>query len=284
MKFSGVGCSDIGQRRERNEDHLLFDNELGLYIVADGIGGYSAGDVAAQLAVQAAATYIDDHCDLIAAVRRGARADSELSSLAVKAVTHASRQVFETSRRSRKLAGMGCTITLLLLGRSAVAMAHVGDSRLYLSRDSRVRQLSKDHNIANELLDLGIIASDQVGQIRCGQVLTRSIGRRRDVSVEELLVEAHDGDHFILCTDGLSNYLARPEELYMLLSLGRFESSARRMIDFANTCGGQDNITAIVVRIDSVEPLGAPIDVAAPARPLRICDSGNIAADQGVAV
>ena len=284
MKFSGVGCSDIGQRRKRNEDHLLFDNELGLYIVADGIGGYSAGDVAAQMAVQAAATYIYRHRDVVEAVRRGAHDDPQLSSLAVKAVTRASRQVFETSRRSRKLAGMGCTITLLLLGRRAAAMAHVGDSRLYLSREGAVRQLSKDHNVANELLDLGIIASDQVQRIRCGQVLTRSIGRRRNVIVEELLIEARAGDHFILCTDGLSNYLTRPDELYRLLRLGRFESSARRMIDFANTCGGQDNVTAVVVRIDSVDQLSVPVDVAVPAGPLHMRDSGNAASGPGAAL
>ena len=254
MKYSGIGATDIGKRRKRNEDHLLVDDRFGLYIVADGMGGYAAGDVASRLAVESAATFLYRKRDQIEKLRQAGGNQSELSSLAAGAVTHASNVVFRTSRNNRELAGMGCTLTVLLLGRTVAAMAHVGDSRLYLARRNRVRQLSTDHNLANQLVDLGMIGRRQAGRMRGGHVLTRSIGRRRSVMVEELVIDVQSGDHFVLCTDGLSNHLVQHDDLHRLLTLGRFRTSARRLVDFANASGGEDNITAIVVRVDDAAP------------------------------
>ncbi|MCG8418179.1 MAG: protein phosphatase 2C domain-containing protein [Proteobacteria bacterium] len=253
MKSSGIGLTDIGKQRQRNEDFLLVDDEFGLYIIADGIGGYAAGDVAARLAIETAAQHIYEQRVEIEKIRAGHGDEVALSSMAATAVANASRIVFKTASANPHLMGMGCTLTLLLLGNRAAAMAHVGDSRLYLSRHGRMRQLSTDHNLAAELVELGIIEPAQTAHLRSAHVLTRSIGRREDVIVEELLVDVNVDDQFVLCTDGLSNYLAEPQDLHSLLSAEEFESSARRLVEFANAAGGDDNITAIVVRIDQID-------------------------------
>lgn len=255
MKHSGIGATDIGKRRQRNEDHFLVDDRFGLYIVADGIGGYAAGDVASRMAVETAARFLHGRREEIEALRQDGSDESRLSSIAAAAVTHTSRVVYRASSSDRELEGMGCTLTILLLGHHVAAMAHVGDSRLYLTRRGRVRQLSTDHNLANELVDLGMVTRDDASLVRCGHVLTRSIGRRMTVAVEEMVIEVQSGDHFVLCTDGLSNYLVQHDDLHRLLALGRFRTSARRLVDFANASGGEDNVTAIVVRIDDVARL-----------------------------
>ncbi|MEM9491418.1 MAG: protein phosphatase 2C domain-containing protein [Myxococcota bacterium] len=249
MNYSGIGLTDVGRRRSRNEDSLLVDDQLGLYVVADGIGGYAAGDVASRLAIHTVVRDIEQRSDDIAAIRRGVGTEAELSSIAAAAVSRASRVVYETGQADGALSGMGCTLTVLLMGQSSAAMAHVGDSRLYLARSGRIRQLSTDHSMAQELADLGFISPTDIAKLNCGHVLTRSIGRQEQVTVQELLIDTKPGDRFILCTDGLSNYLEGPDELSMVLADSTFATSAQCLIDFANTAGGSDNVTAVLVGI-----------------------------------
>ena len=278
MKYRGIGLTDIGRHRERNEDHLLVDNEFGLYMVADGLGGHAAGDVASQLAIDAAAQYIDDRRAFIEEIRRGNGDEGALASVAVAAVAAASRSVYDATQLFSDLAGMGCTFTMLLMGRQVAAMAHVGDSRLYRLRDGAVAQLSTDHTVAQKLVSIGAVTGGaetlKQNQRRYGHLLTRSIGRRDLVEIDELLFEVRSGDRFVLCSDGLSDYLSEPAELGLLVTKNRFEVCAQCLIDFANCAGGRDNITAVVVCVDEcrgsgecsvVESTGAPIGTNQPA-------------------
>jgi PPM family protein phosphatase len=249
MKSSGIGYTDKGNVRELNEDTFLVDDGLGLYVVSDGMGGHAAGDVASREAVSVAADYIRTHSILLEQIRSGLTNESLLTSLAVAAVAKACREVYRKATRDPDLTGMGCTMTLLLLGRHKAAMAHVGDSRLYLHRCERVRQLSSDHNLAQELVRLGVITSLDAQFVPEGSSLTRAIGIRESVAIDELLITLEPGDRFLLCSDGLWDYLDDPCELEPFLTQRDAEVSAQSLIEFARTSGGHDNITAVVIEV-----------------------------------
>ncbi|MCG8419221.1 MAG: protein phosphatase 2C domain-containing protein [Proteobacteria bacterium] len=249
MQAVGVGFSDIGRHRATNEDALFIDDELGLYMVSDGMGGHAGGEIAAQLAIATAARHIWHRRTAIEQIRNGERPENQLSHLAATAVSEASSAVLRMARENRKLKGMGCTLTILLLGRHSAFMAHVGDSRLYLERDGTVRQLSTDHNVAQELLMMGVIMPEEVPHLWGGRALTEAVGVKERVRMEELAIELEPDDRFILCSDGLSDYLEEPHQLSVLLADEELEFSAEKLVAFANDSGGRDNISAIVVDI-----------------------------------
>lgn len=250
MRSIGIGLTDVGQARLVNEDSLLVDNELGLYIVSDGMGGHAAGDVASREAVAAVAAYVRGEAKLIERIRRGLANEALLPPIAVTAVAEACRAVYQKSVSQPELSGMGCTLTVLLMGRQGAAMAHVGDSRLYLHRHDQVRQLSVDHSLAQELVRLGLITALEAEFVPEGNSLTRAIGVRESVSVDDLLIPLEPGDTFLLCSDGLWDHFRDAQELDDFLCEEDMRVSARALIDFANSSGGYDNITAIVVRVE----------------------------------
>lgn len=251
MKTVATGLTDIGHCRSNNEDHLLVDDSLGLYVVSDGIGGETGGEVASHLAVVTVARCIQDHRAMIEAIRDGHHEESRLSRIVAAAVQTASQEVYRTACAFPDLDGMGCTLTVLLMGRRTAAMAHVGDSRLYVRRCGATHQLSTDHNVAQELVELGAIKPEQIPLVWGGRSLTRAVGRRDLLQIEELIIEIEPGDRFILCSDGLSDYLTAPEHLGQLLADHDDHTSAARLIDFARAQGGRDNITAVVVDVET---------------------------------
>lgn len=258
MNIKGTGRTHVGMERMLNEDCMLVDNSTGLYIVADGLGGHLAGEVASSLAVDAVAEFIRDRRKLLDRFRQGWSGEDELTQLASRAVSHASRVVHEHALANRECAGMGCTLTVLLVGRRKAAIAHVGDSRLYLERNGRVRRLTSDHTYAWELIRLGIISPTDVAAVQGGSRLTRAIGIDRHVEVDELLIDLKPGDRFVLCSDGLSGYLPQPRLLDELLQSAPLEELPQRMVDFANSAGGHDNITAVVVEVSDVPKSSTP--------------------------
>lgn len=229
---------------------MLADDDMGLYVVSDGMGGHAAGDVASREAVDTVARHIRNHAELLQRIRGGVASDSLLTSLAASAAVEACRSVHRRAAADPELAGMGCTLTVLLVGRRGAAMAHVGDSRLYLRRNDRVRQLSVDHSLAQELVRLGVITSMEAEFVPEGHSLTRAIGIRETVIVDELFIHTRPGDVFLLCSDGLWDYFADEQDLDEFLAEPDLTMSARALVTFANAAGGHDNITALVVHID----------------------------------
>ncbi len=234
--------------RSRNEDAFLVDDTLGLYVVSDGLGGHAGGDVAAREAVNAVFRHVFEQRELLARIRQRLVSEELLSTLATGALRAASREVFRQSTLRPELSGMGCTLTVLLIGIRQAAMAHVGDSRLYLRREGRVCQLSADHTLARELARHGIITSSDIGRVPSGHVLTQAVGTRATVEPEELLIHLAPGDRFVLCTDGLWRYLDKPEDLDDFCE--SHPTSAESLVAFANSAGGHDNISAVVVRLE----------------------------------
>lgn len=249
MNPHGVGRSDPGLKRSNNEDSWLVDDELGLYVVSDGMGGHAAGEVASAKAVESVKEFFASRKEDVARAKKGAMPDKELNALARTAIEEACSSVYRHAKRNPKLAGMGATMTLLFVADEKVVMGHVGDSRLFLVRHGSVEQLSSDHRMGDELIRRGVVTPEEAARLPFRSSLTRSVGNHASVEVDTLVLDVLPDDQFVICSDGLHNYVEKPVELLKHLK-GDFETAPQRFIAFANACGGSDNITSVVLQMD----------------------------------
>lgn len=253
MKTIGYGQTDIGMRRENNEDCFLIKEDLGLYVVCDGMGGHAAGEVAANQAADALCKFFDRR--QLELNELGQDGDLQaVQDIVVKAVKYASRAVRHEADISGH-PGMGTTLTLLFAIGDRAIIASVGDSRAYHCRDKQARLLTQDHTLANELLIAGRMTAEQARESPFSHYLTRSVGSEEDVKVDTLVAHLVPGDIFLLCTDGLTRYFDNERELgeYMFNEPSSIPSD---LVAFANSRGGNDNVTALVVHVNEepVEP------------------------------
>lgn len=247
MKSLGYGLSDLGSKRTNNEDFLLVNDDLGLYVVCDGLGGHSAGEVAASLAASTAEKVVRDQRHVLMQVLHGETGHAELANLARQAVREASRVVFEEATRNRDCAGMGTTMTLLLVAGTKGAMGHVGDTRLYLCRDDTVSLLSTDHTLAAEAVRRGELPRERESTDQLSRVLTRMVGAQNSVEVDSLVFDLQAGDRLLICSDGLTEYLQGSSELTSHLAPDDPVEIPRALVELANSRGGGDNVTVLVV-------------------------------------
>lgn len=232
------------------------------------MGGHAGGEIAAQTATETVARYIRSQHYLIERVRRGRSNPRMLGSLAGLAVLHACRAVYHKAERQPELRGMGCTLTVVLVARGMGAMAHVGDSRLYLGRGHKLTQLSHDHTVADEFVRMGLIDEDEKDDIPGGRYLARAVGVSETVDVDERLFQVKAGDRLVLCSDGVWGYLEDPEEMREFLEHVPDERAAESLVAFANSAGGRDNATALVITIQDGPEEGEPEDWRAKMREL----------------
>jgi len=245
------GVTDVGRRREQNEDAFLVDLETHLFVVADGMGGHAGGGTASSLAVRTIQERL-----------RSARAASPASfsapssadaasfpSVLRLAVEAACRAIYGAAQEDPSLAGMGTTVTAALVAGRTAYVAHVGDSRCYLLRGGRIFQLSEDHSLVNEQLKAGAITEEEARQSRFRNIITRSVGFEEDVLVDVVGLELEGGDAIVLCCDGLSN-LVTDAEILEIASGTKLAEAPEKLIALANERGGDDNITVIVVKVD----------------------------------
>ena len=242
--------SDIGRHRKLNEDAFFRDDELRLFIVADGMGGHAAGEIASGESVDTVygmvkrgATSLGDlHAPLDEA--RG-RIACRLLESAIQAATY---MVFGMAQFEKDKTGMGTTIsTAMVIGDSFVT-GQVGDSRIYRVHDETVEQLTEDHTLIAWQLKQGLITPQEAKKSPHRNVITRAVGNRDYVQVDTGLVKLKPADKFLLCSDGLHGYL-RESDIAPIANLGG-EAAVKKFIDLANERGGKDNITAILVEID----------------------------------
>jgi len=249
-KVRSFGGSHVGRKRTSNEDAFLRDDLLGLYVVADGMGGHAAGEVASQEATDT----------LYGMVKRGlanlgdkligelteehARASCRLLEGAVQAATY---MVFAMAELDREKSGMGTTLSsLLALGNYAVT-AQVGDSRIYQIRDGETTQLTEDHTLIAWELKQGLITPEEARKSPHRNIITRAVGNRDYVQVDTGLVDLRPADRYLLCSDGLHGYLNIDEIADLCATDG--EAVVRQLIRLANERGGKDNITAVLVEV-----------------------------------
>jgi PPM family protein phosphatase len=248
MIIAARGQTDVGQKRDHNEDSFLVDEDLGLFIVADGMGGHAGGGTASRLAVQTIRTRLqvarDADPDLFA--RPGALEESPLREVLREAVESACQSIYQAAQGDPSLAGMGTTVTAAVFSGPNSFVAHVGDSRCYLARKGHIYQVSEDHSLVNEQLKAGAITPDEARHSRFKNIITRSVGFEADVTVDMMGLEVEPGDRFVLCCDGLSN-LVDDQEILEIVRDAPLADAPKKLIDLANERGGDDNITVIVI-------------------------------------
>lgn len=252
MKIVAVGKSDIGKKRGHNEDSLVMDPELSLFVVCDGMGGHAAGDVASQTAARAVVESVRQRQGLLHAFDDSTESRDALVELVEEAVQDASRAVHRVAHSEQGRAGMGTTLTLVLFARGVGVMAHVGDTRLYLLRDGSIHQLSEDHTYVQEMVRRGIVTLEQAKGGPWANVITRAVGIQENVRVDTLLFDILAGDTLVLCSDGLSKYVDT-NELPAFVGGKDLAAMSQTLIDTANERGGSDNVTAILMRAE-MEP------------------------------
>ncbi len=246
-------ATDVGRVRDHNEDNFLVDKKLSLFIVADGMGGHAAGEVASAIAVRTLHEEIKKEKELIADYVSGATGASKVTTkdivaLLEHAVLRACAKIHEEAQADVAKRGMGTTLSAIMFMGTQGFIAHVGDSRIYMMRAGRVQQVTEDHTVFNELIKRGKLSREQIEKVAHKNAITRAVGVYERVEVDTLVLEVLPGDVFVLCSDGLTGYLESPEELSEHLIKGG-DLAAKALIDLANERGGKDNITAVIVKI-----------------------------------
>ena len=246
MQLSVAAGTDVGRIRAGNEDSLYADadQERGLFIVADGMGGHAAGEVASEMAVQIVARDLAGVRDL---------GGVEPLTYMADALRNANRAIYERTIVEADKQGMGTTASCLLLGQGRWIIGHIGDSRVYLLRDGLFRQVTKDHSYVQEQVDAGFLTPEQARYHPYSNVITRCVGANATVEADVLHGELQNGDLYLIASDGLTGMVEDPQLKKILetrTSPGRMVDS---MITEANRRGGLDNITAIVVQVLQVQ-------------------------------
>lgn len=250
MDTYGLGHTDVGMVKPSNEDAFLVDDDLKLYIVADGMGGHAAGEVASNMAIDGISQRINGARAVVD--RFVAQGDNrkEVLELIERSVREAGKAIYDAAQADPSKRGMGTTVVVLLLTPKRGFFAHVGDSRIYLIRQKEVHQLTEDHSLVNEMIKRGRLAPEDAKNAPYRNAVTRAVGIHEDVQVDTLDFEIGTGDHFVMCTDGLVEHLRDNTEIADVLGSNEFIAAPRQYVKLANSRGGKDNVTALVVRIE----------------------------------
>ncbi|QWR77646.1 Stp1/IreP family PP2C-type Ser/Thr phosphatase [Candidatus Magnetomonas plexicatena] len=239
MVVKAAGKSDVGLRRSRNEDSFCIDKSAGLYVVADGVGGSQRGELASKMAVESICSYISEKI-------KANNLSESITGLLYDAIKRANQEIYDLSLTDDSLTGMATTVVAALVRGDRVAIAHVGDSRLYLIRGGNIEALTDDHSLVAEQIRRGILTKEEADEVGMRNVITRSLGFTPEVEPDTDEMTIYDGDVLLLCSDGL--YTMVPERAILLVvnSSDDPEEISSRLIGFANKKGGRDNITVIV--------------------------------------
>lgn len=245
MKFKASALTDVGRRRSQNEDYFCIDESLGLFIVADGMGGHASGEVASKMATELVR-------DAIEQAKEGEAPSPASGSGAenmAEAIRFANRMVFDTARDNPQHKGMGTTIVAVLIEGERMTVAHVGDSRVYLVRGNCVEQLTDDHALLAEQVREGLISQEEADQSDMKNIITRSIGITPEVEADLNEMSLSNGDRLVLCSDGVTSLLDEDDFNSIVTAGGMPEETCKQLVNRANELGGTDNITIITIDI-----------------------------------
>jgi protein phosphatase len=239
LSLQAAARTDVGLVRSNNEDKFGYDVERGVFVVCDGMGGQACGELASQVGVETAVEFIRSH-----------RAETaNQTSLLQSAIEAANSAVRSAALEHADRTGMGTTIVALLFGDSSAAVAHVGDSRAYLLRNGTVTQLTEDHSLVAEQVRRGIITPEQAEFSNWQHVLLRALGGAEDTEIDAKDVPCQPGDIFLLATDGLTKAVTAVQLAAVIGSAQSLEQACEQLIDTANSAGGDDNATCLLVRV-----------------------------------
>jgi protein phosphatase len=250
-KLKCLGETDTGRVREHNEDTIALDADIGLLVLADGMGGYNAGEVASGIAVKTIMNLVRESVE-----REDLAATDPTSGLSRRsivlrdAIQRANKIIFQTAKTQPQCEGMGTTVVAALFHDNRVTFAHVGDSRIYRLRADRLEQVTLDHSLLQELVDRGFYTPEEAQRAANKNYVTRALGVEPTVDVEITEHAVHKGDHYLLCSDGLSDMV---EDADIHLTINTFGDNlatvAKQLIQLANDNGGRDNVSVVLAEV-----------------------------------
>jgi len=250
-KLQCVGLTDTGRVREHNEDTIAWDATLGLLVLADGMGGYNAGEVASGIAVKTIVNLVRE------ALERedlsGSDPDTNLSRPGIilrDAITRANKIIFQTARTQPNCEGMGTTVVGALFHDNRITIAHVGDSRLYRLRGQGFEQVTLDHSLLQELVDRGFYSPEEAQRAANKNYVTRALGVENTVDVEIQEHPAQRGDVYMLCSDGLSD-MVEDDDIHLTINTfgANLDTVAKQLVQLGNDNGGKDNISVLLAQV-----------------------------------
>lgn len=256
MKANCYGITDPGLKRSHNDDYYLMDEELGLFIVCDGVGGHAAGDVASETCARTVREVVNKNRAVIDRYKsEPTKANrAKVGELLMNALQEANRRILEQASRDASKHGMSTTAEVVLYLGDFGIIAHVGDSRTYLVRNGACFQLTEDHKVSTEMQKQGLWTAEEAARNPQSHVITRAVGIQPFLQVDLLQVEAASGDLFILCSDGLGDYLPKPARLADLVQQSELSRVPATLVKHAKDSGGHDNVTVVSLRIESDAP------------------------------
>jgi len=229
--------SDIGNIRQLNEDTygILEDEVFNLFLICDGMGGHNAGEVASALAKETVLDFM-----------KGIQQDELLLPSLMKAITKANHEIYALSSKEKTMSGMGTTMTAALSHHGRLDIAHVGDSSLYVVYNNEIKKITKDHSYVQELVDLGKVTEEDAKHHPNKNIITRAVGTNLHVEIEAYTRQTNHEEIYLLCTDGLSDYLSAQEILEKLSGSQDMHKSMMELVEMAKERGGRDNITLVI--------------------------------------
>ncbi len=246
LKILIYGSTDVGQTRDHNEDAISWDARLGLALLADGMGGHNAGEVASIMAVDSIKTSLAD----VVTPEIIASGIVDYSEAVVDAISFANSEINEQSLDNPEYAGMGTTLVLVLFLNHVVIYAHVGDSRIYRLRQSKLEQLTSDHSLVQEMIDNGYLSHEEAQESTSRNLITRALGISDEVEVDIAEQDTEIGDIYLLCSDGLTDLVTDQDINDVIIRYREdLDLASRTLIDMANQKGGTDNISIVLAAV-----------------------------------
>jgi PPM family protein phosphatase len=255
-KLVHVEVTDVGKVRDHNEDAIGARPEIGLWVLADGMGGYNAGEVASGIAVKTIIDLVSEAC------KRERRGDIETGTGLMRqtivlrdAILRANKVINQTAQSQPQCEGMGTTLVASLFYDNRVSIAHVGDSRMYRLRGNRFEQVTMDHSLLQELVDRGFYSQEEAQRSTNRNYVTRALGVEANVEVEMQEMEVQKGDYFLMCSDGLPD-MVEDEDIHLTISTfnNDVKTVGEQLIKLTNDNGGRDNVSVVLVRVAETFP------------------------------
>lgn len=257
LRIRGAGLTDVGRKRQSNEDSFTIAGNLGLFVVADGMGGHAAGEVASRLAVESIERHISGsdprkEPTIPASFRTTREEDAGLPAPArrvVNAIRLANQEIVRAVRKNSSQKGMGTTVVIAYVHGDHAWIGSVGDSRAYLVRGRDIRQITTDHTFVNEQVRAGALTPDEARKHPARNILTRAVGSQDEVESDIIDVALQPGDTILLCSDGLTTMVEDPDIAATVLAHpGDLQAACRALVTLANEHGGDDNVTVVLLR------------------------------------
>ncbi|MCB0376897.1 MAG: Stp1/IreP family PP2C-type Ser/Thr phosphatase [Bdellovibrionales bacterium] len=241
MTIRAYGETDVGLKREKNEDAILLEPEMDLFVVADGMGGHKGGDLASKMAIASVKEVVETH--------RTEHTFLSPRAMIEECYVEASRRIFEASQmEDHYLQGMGTTMVVSYVHQGDIFIGNVGDSRAYLLNEKYMWQITEDHSLLNEHIKAGLIRDADAKDFQAKNIITRSVGFEREVRCDIFQRKIQPGDQYLICSDGLSG-LVSDERIHEICTLNDIENSVKILIQEAKKNGGDDNITVLIIEV-----------------------------------